>query len=497
MLIPRGWGRAAAVAIALAGAVGVRAAESGDRIGSVFASRIELQRLIGDWLTKSLQGTAEPYRVEAIVQLEMKGSIRELRSKQESAVPSVKIGGKNRVKLPGLGMVEGGGGQGNLMPEISIDGGTRVSETVSRQVETEVARLKVMLFVDPAMPQPRRDLLVDLVIDLAGIDRARGDQVVTREWPEHAKPSQGTTVVQATIQSKVPWEVIAICLSGIVAAAIVSLGLRSARAAALVGAGGGRGGAGGEAGVGGGSAATAAVSLAVEAEERRKRREEMGAFKVLADATPKELVQVLAEVDPHAACAIADIVGFDPETARLVETMLPAQRRVEIGIGLATPRVLTRDQLTLMENAAAQALQRVRSRFALGGAGRLAEFLSLAPDAVRKEVLEGVAARDPSVAQEARQSMYLFEDLPRLSDATLRQVVAGIDPSVVAMALVDAPEARELVHAAVSKRLRAILEAEEAVVKEKAPAEIEKARRVLEDAMRQLNQRGEIRARAA
>src|SRR5512138_21546 len=268
MSIPRGWGRAAALALALAGAAPARAVESGDRIGNVFAARIELQRQIGEWLTKCLAGTAEPYRVEAIVQLEMRGSIRELRSKQESAVPSVKIGGKNRVKLPGLGMVEGGGGQGNLMPEITVDGGTRVSETVSRQLETEVARLKVMLFVDPSMPQDRRDLLNDLVIDLAGIDRARGDQVVVREWPEHAKPNRGTTEIQATIQSKVNWDVLAICAAAVLGAVIVALGLRSARAAS-VSVGGGRGEGGGVAGAGGLTGAVAA-SAAAQAEEHRK-----------------------------------------------------------------------------------------------------------------------------------------------------------------------------------------------------------------------------------
>lgn len=497
MVTSRGWGRIAAAAIALAATAGVRAAESGDRIGNVFAARIELQRVIGDWLTKCLAGTAEPYRVEAIVQLELKGAIREIRSKQESAVPSVKIGGKNRVKLPGLGMVEGGGGQANLMPEITVDGGSRVSETVSRQLETEVARLKVILFVDPQMPQDRRELLNDLVIDLAGIDRARGDQVVTREWPEHAKPNQATTVVQATVSSKMNWDIIAICATALLGAIIVAVGLRSARAASTSVSVGGGGGGRGEGGLAGDAAGAASPAAAAEAEERRKRREEMGAFKALADATPRELVQVVAEVDPHTACAIADLVGFDAQAAGLVETMLPPQRRVEIGIGLATSRVLTRDQLSLMENAAAQVLQRVRNRVALGGAGRLAEFLAVAPEAVRKQVLEGVAARDPSLAQAARESMYLFEDLPKLSDATLRAVVTAIDPSVVALAIKDAPDIRELVHGAVSKRLRAILEAEEEVAAAKTDADVEAARRVLEDVVRQLNVRGELHARAA
>ncbi len=496
MSISRGSGRIAALAIVLAGASGVRAAESGDRIGSVVAARIELQRQIGDWLTKCLAGTAEPYRVEAIVQLELKGSIRVLRSKQESAVPSVKIGGKNRVKLPGLGMVDGGGGQTSIMPEISIDGGNRVSETVTRQVETEVARLKVILFVDPSMPKDRRELLVSLVSDLAGIDGGRGDEVITREWPESAKPSHGATVVQATIQSKIPWEIVIVSASVVLAALIVAFGMRGRGGTSVVGFGGGRG-AEGTANGAGGSAGSTSASVAAEAEERRKRREELGAFKALADATPKELVQIVAEVDPHTACAVADLVGFDAESAKLVETMLTPQRRIEIGIGLATARVLTREQLSHMENVAAQVFQRVRNRVALGGAGKLAEFLALAPDVVRRQVLDGVAARDPELAQQARESMYLFEDLPRLSDATVRQVVTAVDPAVVALALVGADEVREVVHAAVSKRLRGILEVEEEVVQQKPAAEVEAARRVVEDAIRQLNQRGELRARAA
>jgi flagellar motor switch protein FliG len=497
MSISRGSGRVAVLAMVLAGAGAVHAAESGDRIGSVVAARIELQRQIGEWLTKCLAGTAEPYRVEAIVQLEMKGSIRVLRSKQQSAVPSVKIGGKNRVKLPGLGMVDGGGGQTNIVPEISIDGGTRVSETVSRQVETEVARLKIMLFVDPSMPKERRDLLVSLVSDLAGIDAARGDEVITREWPESAKPSHATTVVQATIQSKIPWEIVIVSTSVVLAAMIVAFGMRGRGGTSFVGLGGGRGGGEGVASAAGGSGASAAASTAAEAEERRKRREELGAFKALADATPKELVQVVAEVDPHTACAIADLVGFDAESAKLVESMLTPQRRIEIGIGLATARVLTREQLAHMENVATQVFQRVRNRVALGGAGKLAEFLALAPDVVRRQVLDGVAARDPSLAQQARESMVLFEDLPKLADATLRQVVTSVDPAVVALALVGADEIRELVHGAVSKRLRGILEVEEELVQQKPAAEIEAARRVVEEAIRQLNERGEIHARAA
>jgi flagellar motor switch protein FliG len=485
---------------ALALAPDARAAE-GDRIGAVVAARIEMQRQLGEVLTKSLQGPAEPYRVEAAVRLELRGNMREIRAKQSSATPAVKIGGKSKVKLPGLGMVDGGGQGGPLLPEINIEGGTRVTEQVSRTLETEVVRLTVMLFVDPVMPQDRRDLLARLAGDLAGLDPSRGDEVVIEQRPLPPAGAGGTPInLSATLQTppKVAYEIIAVCLTALFAAAILSFGLsRRAGAPAMPGLlGGGRGGGGGDgegrAGDAGGAEAQAG-SAASEAE--RKRREELGAFKVLADATPKELVQVIAEADPYTALAIVDLVGLDAEGAKLLERSVTPQRRLEIGLGLASPKVVTREQLGQMENVAAQLLQRVRNRVPLGGPARLAEFLTQAPAAVRQEVLDGVAARDQSLAQAARSAMLLFDDLPRLADGALRQVVAAVDPATVALALVGAPEAREVVFNAVSKRLRSILEVEEEIAASRPAEEVEKARRAVEDAMRAVQARGELRTR--
>lgn len=495
-----GWALAAAFLAVVPVGFQARAAQSGDRLGAVVAARIDLQRQLGDWLSSSLARPAEPYRVEAAVRLELRGVVREIRAKQANVTPSVKIGGKNKVKLPGLGMVDGGGAQGNLLPEIAIDGGTKITESVSHQIETEVVKMTVLLFVDPVMPRERRDLLVRLATELAGVDRARGDEVVIEERPNPAPQAAGAsgvpTVVQATIQppANLPWEVIAGCATVLLAAAILAWGLSRRGSDGRIG-----GPAGRDSGPGGVGAAPAATTEAAKAEaaERTRRREELGAFKALAGATPKEIVQVVAEADPHTAAAIADLFGLDGEAAALLERMVPAQRRAEIGIGLASARVISRDQLAQMESVADQLLKRVRNRVQLGGPGRLAELLAVAPSAVRREMLEVVSSRDPNVAEAARRSIVLFEDLPGLDDASVRQIVASVDPSTVAVALLGAPDVREVVVGAVSKRLRGVLEAEEEAVGEKDAREVEAARRTIEDAMRVLNGRGDLRSRAA
>jgi flagellar motor switch protein FliG len=497
MSIARGGGRAAVVLAALLIATAARAAEQGDRLGTVVAARIDMQRQLGEWLTRSLQGPAEPYRVEVAVRLELRGIVREVRAKQETATPAVKIGGRNKVKLPGLGMVEGGAQGGALMPEINIEGETRVTEQVTRSIETEVVRLGVLLFVDSAMPKDRRDQLVKLVADLAGVDRARGDDVQVMERAlAPAASASGATVVTATIAPppQAAAAIVAICLSAIVAAAILAWGIGRRAAARGAGAAGGEG-AGEEAAAR--PPLAAAEIAAAQAEQQRRRRAGGGPFRSLADATPAELVQVIADVDTPTAIAIVDLFGLGPEEARLVEATIAPERRLEIGLGLASSRVVPREDLAELEERATRALALVRSRVSLGGPARLAEFLSLAPAAVRKQVLDGVAARDEGLARAARAAMLLFDDLPKVNDVAIRRVVAAVDPAVLALALVGAPEVRERVLGVVSERLRAILEAEEEVAQGLPGQQVEAARAAVEDAMRALKARGELPLRAA
>jgi hypothetical protein len=344
--------------------------KSADRAGEVIAARVEMQRNLGEWLTKSLQGAAEPYRVEAVVRAEVRGRVREIRSRLASASPAVKIGGKSKVKLPGLGVVDGGGSGGApLLPEISFEGGTRTSEQVSRQLETEVVKLTIMLFVDPVMPKDRREMLVKLAADLAGIDRSRGDDVVIEERP--LPPAAGTpgfpTIVQATVQAspKVAYEILAVCTTALLAAAILAWGLsrRSGASSTTAVVTGGRGAEGGdEEGHSGTAAASAEVAAAQagrsasgaarSARSGARRRVAEGSRQVIAGPIPT----------PPSPCGSPSGSTSSRPSSSTGSHRSAARDRA----GLATAKVLTRPARA--DGAvAAQILQRVRNRVPLGG----------------------------------------------------------------------------------------------------------------------------------
>src|SRR5512146_211390 len=143
----RGGAIAAAVAMLVAGPVS--AAENQDnRIAEVVAAKIEMQRALSEWLAGSLSKPAQPFRVDPVVQVVLRGDIRELQQSEESVGGDVKFGGKTSMKLPGLGYADAGG---NNTPEVVLRGpGKKTTRTV-RQLDMSVVRMMVRLYVDPAM----------------------------------------------------------------------------------------------------------------------------------------------------------------------------------------------------------------------------------------------------------------------------------------------------------------------------------------------------------
>jgi hypothetical protein len=506
-----GWrGGAIAAAIAMLAAGSASAAESQEnRIAEVVAAKIELQRSLSEWLAGSLGKPAAPFRVDPVVQVVLRGEVRELRQEEETVGGDVKFGGKTSMKLPGLGYADAGG---NNTPEVTLRGPGKRTTRTTRQLDLSVVRMVVRLYVDPAMPKDRRQLIKSLAGDLVGIEPGRGDELVVDDLPAIAAVPTAAPVVPvsggyaapvmaspvAGSQGGSTASAVAMSLTAILVAVILAWGLSRRHGAGALDT---LRGARGDDEEGGGveivdgrvidgrpGGATAAAGAAADA----------SAFPSLAGATPREVAEVLCDVEPVVAAAIVETVGLSEETGKLFYVIVPQARQTEIGLWLGKQRVIARTELAQMETAAADALARVRSRVTVGGAGRLAAFLSAAPDDVRGRLLDEVAARDAALADAARGSMVVFDDLSRFTDKSVRRVVTGIDPGVVALALVNANDGvRETVLNAVSKRLRGIIEGEAEAVQERPSRDVEAARRILERSMLQLHTRGELVPRAA
>ncbi len=474
------------LAVALVLPEPARPADPADRMGAVLAVRIELQQQLSAWLTSSLAAPAEPWRVVAAAQLELRGSVRETLRQEEQPGSEVKLSSARSVKLPGLGVVDGtSDAPGSPNIQFKIPG--RKINQVTRSLETAVERMTLRLFVDPRMPADRRELLRKVAGELAGADTARGDVI---EVQELAPPPPGA----ASVERAIPWVAIALCVTALLCAVIVAIGLARSGAARASGAAGGDPDRDeillGEPLRDEAPAASPGAPVTLPGGHRP--------FPGLAGATPAELAELLGDVEPVAAAVVLDLVGFDADTTRRLFERLPQERQLEIGLTLGTGRTLLRPALHAMETAVDAALAKVRSRVAVGGPARLADLLAQAPAASQLGLLDAIAARNAPLAEAVRSRMVFFGDLAGLDDVSVRRVITSVNPATVALALHGAPAPlREVVIGAASRRLRAILEAELEVLLDRPASEIEEARKVIEAVMHRLQQRSELVARAA
>ncbi len=466
------------------------AAGQGDRIAEVYSARVQLQKQLSNWLEERLQPMAFPHELYVAVQVDMRGEVHQIVQKDGEPDGEMKIGSHKAMTLPGLGTIDKPL-TGVAAPDISVKLPGRKSVDVRLQLDTQVERIGVKLFVDKDMPPGQRDRLREVASELAGIDPARGDTLAFSELPP--KP------VSAKVGGVggVPAGLLVVCATVVLATVILALGIASGRVAP-----GGqnritmedkRGDEEKEQGEA--AADPGAVSLAEAAvlDEDGTR-----AFAFLRNARAEEVAELIAVLEPDVAAAVLDQVGLDAETVGRIFTQLSPPRRMQLALALGKSRVVARTALQEMEIRVQVELDRVRSRVALGGNDRLADLLSQAPEEAQHALLEALSADAPELARAVRQRMFLFEDLGRLEDAVIRRVVTAVDPATVAAALVGAPEqVRDAVMRSVSKRFAAILEAEAQAVGEKPTSEVQAARKSVEAVIRKLQATGEFRLRSA
>ncbi len=465
-------------------------------MGAVLATRLDLQQRLGEMITGSLAAPAAPFRVVSVVQLTMRGEMRDIVQRDDTPDSLMQIGASRAMKLPGLGVIDKPL-QGVAAPDISVKIPGRKSAQVTRSLDIEVSRMAVHLLVDGRMPPDRREAIKRMAAEFAGVETSRGDTVDVADLPAAAVPAElAPTITVNTREGGFPWQLAVICVAVLLAAAMlaVAIGRRAGGGDRFsIETGGGR------------------RDDVLEGEDLPEGGVEPGAglaprdvrsgpraFAFLADATPDEMAELAEDLDPATTAVVLDQVGLGDAAAKRLFQRISKERQLEIGVALGAGRIVPRASFSDMEKSVEEALTRVRSRVSVGGPKRLAEFLAQAPESSQKDILEGITSRNPALAEAIRDELVLFEDLAQIPEPAIRQVVTAVgDPATVALALVGAPEAiREAVLRSVSKRLKGIIEVEAETLQEKPADEIGAARKSVEQAMRRLQLRGEIKAKA-
>jgi flagellar motor switch protein FliG len=121
------------------------------------------------------------------------------------------------------------------------------------------------------------------------------------------------------------------------------------------------------------------------------------------------------------------------------------------------------------------------------------EIINLSDAKTERAMLAGLEQQDPELAEEVRSRMLTFADLVRFDARDVQQVLRGIDPPVLALALKGATEAvTQTVRDNLSEHNRELLDEEIRLLPPVRASQVDEARATVVRAIRALEAEGGI-----
>jgi flagellar motor switch protein FliG len=176
----------------------------------------------------------------------------------------------------------------------------------------------------------------------------------------------------------------------------------------------------------------------VEAEtilKRLSKASELKPLQSLQRADPQKLARFLEGEHPQTIALILGQLGDRQASALLMS--LPNDTRAEAVKRLANLRRFSPEMAEKVSAVLSQRLKAVgeQGRRAYSGFQSVADIMNCIDTTVAQEILESIENEEPTLAISIRNLMFTFEDLLQVGEAHIRELTAGIDKRVLAMAL--------------------------------------------------------------
>ncbi len=201
----------------------------------------------------------------------------------------------------------------------------------------------------------------------------------------------------------------------------------------------------------------------------------------IIDEHPQTIALILSHVPPAQA---ADIISGLP-----VERQLSVVRRVAT-MAQTSPEIIQEVERGLERRMAAVMSQQFENA---GGVPSVAEMLNVIDRATERSLLENLAQEDPDLVEEIRRLMFVFEDIAKLGDRDIQNLLKNVESSQWAMALKGASEElKDKILANMSKRASDLLTEEMEYLGPVRLSNVEQTQQQIVDIIRRLEDAGEL-----
>jgi flagellar motor switch protein FliG len=220
---------------------------------------------------------------------------------------------------------------------------------------------------------------------------------------------------------------------------------------------------------------------------------EMRPFEFLRRTPPEQIVAFLRAESPQTIALV--VANLHTVLASQVLARLPEPLQPDIALRIARMGETSPSVIQQIEEVMRQKLTAVveQEYSAAGGVKSLADILNYADRSTERNVLDHLADADQDLAEEVRRMLFVFEDIVKLDDRAVQQVLREANQKDLVLALRGVPdEVREKVLTNMSERGAAMLQEEMEVQQPQRKRDIDEAQGRIVAVVRRLEEAGTI-----
>jgi flagellar motor switch protein FliG len=228
--------------------------------------------------------------------------------------------------------------------------------------------------------------------------------------------------------------------------------------------------------------------------ERISAHQQLSSFEMLRNANPAQVATLLQDELPQ---TIALVLSYlEAKVAADILTSFPKDLQIEVVLRLAAMDRVSPQVVQVVEKNLKNKLSGVLNEAdfrATGGVSFLVKMMNQVDRGVQKTIFEALDTTDPKLVEEIHSNMFTFDDLVKLDDKTMQRVLRDVPKADLALSLKAAQEKlKELVFRNLSERAAENLREEIEVLGPQLAKNVYTAQRRIVDAVRSLEEAGEI-----
>jgi flagellar motor switch protein FliG len=220
---------------------------------------------------------------------------------------------------------------------------------------------------------------------------------------------------------------------------------------------------------------------------------EMRPFEFLRRTPPEQIVAFLRAESPQTIALV--VASLHTVLAAQVLARLPEPLQPDIALRIARMGETSPKVIQLIEDVVRQKLSTLveQEYSAAGGTKALAAILNYADRSTERNVLDNLASTDQELAEQVRRMLFVFEDIVKLEERAIQQVLREADQKDLVLALRGVPDAvKEVVLTNMSERGAEMLKEEMEIQQPQRKRDVDEAQSRIVAVVRRLEEAGTI-----